>query len=64
MAFAQLPPHIAARMSQERALHEAMNSPDPVMRYKAKEQSVNSALSELGCVLAQKSADLAHKNHF
>ena len=53
MAFAQVPPHVAARMSQERAEREALNSIDPVVRYRAKENAISRAMTELSSILVQ-----------
>ena len=62
MAFALVPPHVAARMSQERAEREALNSIDPVTRYRARENAINRAMTEFSSVLvqnAQKNARVA-----
>lgn len=51
MAIAGVPPHVAAAMSRAKAEREAMNSPDPVTRYRAKERAFNRAMSEFAGVL-------------
>ena len=53
MAVASVPPHIAARMNQEQAEREAMCSPDPVVRYRAKENVINRKMTELSSILVQ-----------
>lgn len=52
MAFAAVPPGMAAAMERERAEREALNSPDPVTRYRAKERMQNRAFAEFGAALA------------
>ena len=51
MAYAAIPPHMAAAMDKAKAERKAMNSPDPVERWKAKERAFNRGI-------AQMSADL------
>ncbi len=58
MAVANIPPHMAAAMDRARAERQAMNSPDPVTRYRAREQAINRAMTEANAVLVQN----AHKN--
>lgn len=53
MAFASIPPFMAASMERTRAEREALNSPDPVARYMAREQRINRAMTELSSVLVQ-----------
>jgi len=53
MALANIPPHMAAEMNRARAEREAMCSPDPVARYKAREQAINRAMTEFSSVLVQ-----------
>ena len=48
MAFATIPPHMAAAMNRANAERDAMNSPDPVTRYRAKERAANRAFAEIG----------------
>lgn len=51
MAFAAVPPGMAAAMERERAEREALNSPDPVTRYRARERAQNRAFAEFGAAL-------------
>ena len=53
MAVANIPPHIAAAMDRASAERQAMNSPDPLTRYKAKERAINRAMAEASSVLIQ-----------
>ena len=53
MAVANIPPHMAAVMDRARAERQAMNSPDPVTRYRAKEQAIDRAMTETSAVLIQ-----------
>ena len=53
MAFATIPPHMAAAMNRAKAERDAMNSPDPVTRYRAKERAANRAFAEIGAAMAQ-----------
>lgn len=59
MAFAIIPPHMAAAMNRAKAERDAMNSPDPVTRYHAKERATNRAFMDFGAAMvneARKSA--------
>lgn len=51
MAIAGVPPRTAQAMTRKRDARRAMNSPDPVLRFKAKEHAFNDAVNELGKVL-------------
>lgn len=53
MAVALIPPHMAASMDRARAEREALNSIDPVTRYRAKENAIDRALTELSSILVQ-----------
>lgn len=51
MAISSLPPHIATAMGGAKAEREAMNSPDPVTRYKARQNAADRAFMEFGAAL-------------
>ena len=53
MAFAIIPPHMAAAMNRAKAERDAMNSIDPVTRYRAKERAANRAFMEIGAAMVQ-----------
>lgn len=53
MAVANIPPHMAAAMDRARAERQAMNSPDPLTRYKAKERAINRAMTEASAAIVQ-----------
>ena len=51
MAFAMIPPHMAAAMDRAKAERDAMNSPDPVERWKAKERAFNRGMAQMSDAL-------------
>ncbi len=51
MAIACINPIDAARVDRQLAERAAMNSPDPVERWKAKERAINSAFAEMSSAL-------------
>lgn len=51
MAFAMIPPHMAAAMNRAKAERDAMNSPDPVERWKAKERAFNRGMAQMSDAL-------------
>lgn len=51
MAMVNLPPHQQAELERERAVRAAMSSPDPVVRWAVKENSINRAMEEAGAAL-------------
>ncbi len=53
MAFAYVPPGMAAAMDRAKAERDAMNSPDPVTRYRAKEKAMNRAFMEISAAMVQ-----------
>ena len=48
MATAFQPPHIAAQLAKQADLARRINSPDPVTRYKAKEEAMSGYAAEYG----------------
>ncbi len=59
MAFANVPPGMAAAMSRAKAERDAMNSPDPVTRYRAKEKAMNRAFMGISAAMVQQAKDNA-----
>lgn len=53
MAVANVSPYMAEAMDRAKAERKAMNSPDPVTRYKAKEQAIMRAMTEANSILMQ-----------
>ena len=53
MAVAMIPPHMAAAMNRAKAERDAMNSTDPVIRYRAKERAANRAFMEISAAMVQ-----------
>lgn len=53
MAYATIPPHMAAAMNRAKAERDAMNSPDPVTRYRAKEKAMNRSFMEISAAMVQ-----------
>lgn len=53
MAFAQVPPHVAAAMNRARRERAELNSPDPVTRWRTKERIFQRNINELTNVLVQ-----------
>ena len=53
MSVANIPPYMAAAMDRAKAERRAMNSPDPLTRYRARENAINRAMTELSSVLVQ-----------
>lgn len=53
MAVAMIPPHMAAAMDRAKAERDAMNSPDPLTRYRAKERATNRAFMEISAAMVQ-----------
>lgn len=51
MAFAMIPPHMAAAMNRAKAERDAMNSVDPVERWKAKERAFNRGMAQMSDAL-------------
>ena len=51
MAIAGVPPHIAEAMNRAEAERAAMSGSDPVVRYKAKEQALNRAMTRCAEVM-------------
>lgn len=58
MAIAGLPPHEQARLNRKRAEQRALNSPDPVERWKAKERAFNRDMAQISAAMVQQ----AHEN--
>lgn len=54
MAMAYEPPHVTAARNRAKAERDAMTSPDPVTRYRAKERAANRAFMEIGAAMTQK----------
>lgn len=52
MAVANVPPGMAAAMSRAKAERDAMASPDPLTRYRAREAYLSSGAESLGEALA------------
>lgn len=59
MATAFQPPHIAALQAKQADLAKRMESPDPVTRYKAKEEAINGYAVEFGRAMAAKADQTA-----
>ena len=54
MAIAIQPPHITAQQNRQADLARRMNSVDPVTRYKAKEEAMDSYAADFGkAIVAQ-----------
>lgn len=53
MAFAYVSPGMAAAMSRAKAERDAMNSPDPVSRYRAKERVFNRDMAQISAAMVQ-----------
>ena len=51
MAVANVPPGMAAAMSRAKAERDAMNSVDPVERWKAKERAFNRGMAQMSDAL-------------
>lgn len=51
MAFAMIPPHMAAAMNRAKAERDAMNSVDPVERWMAKERAFNRGMAQMSDAL-------------
>lgn len=51
MAYADIPPNMAAAMNRAKAERDAMNGPDPVTRYKARQNATDRAFIEFGAAL-------------
>lgn len=62
MAFAMIPPHMAAAMNKAKAERDAMNSPDPVERWKAKEQTFIRGMAQMGADLVANAKKNAKSN--
>lgn len=62
MAFACVPPGVAAAMSRAKAERDAMNSPDPVERWKAKERAFNRGMAQMGADLVANAKKNAKSN--
>lgn len=59
MAVANVPPGMAAAMDMAKAERDAMNSVDPVTRYRAKEKAMNRAFMEISAAMVQHAKDNA-----
>ena len=59
MAFAYVPPGMAAAMDRAKAERDAMASLDPLTRYRAKEKAFNRAFMEIGAAMVQQAKDNA-----
>lgn len=59
MAMAFDPPHVTAARCKAKAERDAMNSPDPVTRYRAKEKAMNRAFMEISAAMVQQAKDNA-----
>ena len=53
MAFVNLPPHEQARLNRQRAEQRALNSVDPVERWKAKEHDFNRDMAQISGAMVQ-----------
>lgn len=53
MAVVLLPPHEQARLNRQRAEQRALNSPDPVERWKAKERAFNRDMAQISAAMVQ-----------
>ncbi len=51
MAYASVPPHVAAAMNRAKAERDALSSPDPVERWKAKERAFNRGMAQMSNAL-------------
>lgn len=51
MAMAFEPPHVTAARCKAKAEWDAMNSPDPVERWKAKERAFNRGMAQMSDAL-------------
>lgn len=59
MAIAGLPPHEQARLNRQRAEQRALNSVDPVERWKAKEHAFNRDMAQISAAMVQQAQDKA-----
>lgn len=53
MAFVNLPPHEQAKLNRQRAEQRALNSVDPVERWKAKERAFNRDMAQISAAMVQ-----------
>ena len=59
MAYAPVPPHIAAQQAKEADLMRRMNSVDPTERYRAKEEAMSCQQAAFGRAMAAQAEQTA-----
>lgn len=59
MAYAPVPPHIAAQQAKEADLVRRMNSVDPTERYRAKEEAMSGYAADFGRAMAAQAEQTA-----
>ena len=59
MAYAPVPPHIAAQQAKEADLVRRMNSVDPTERYRAKEEVMSGYAADFGRAMAAQAEQTA-----
>lgn len=59
MAIAGLPPHEQARINRQRAEREALSSPDPTVRWAARERAFNRNMAQVSAAMVQQAQDNA-----
>ena len=62
MAVANVPPGMAAAMSRAKAERDAMNSPDPVTRYRAKEKAMSDYAADYGRAAVAQAKETARQH--